>query len=357
VNNLDMRRLEELIPMAEQRDLRILAQGGGWASLYYVARQGTLEQRNKLFEGLLAPNARKLVPQWHGRWGLLAWSLVEEIGVDHVKEISPYYALMRELDPTHESLVLHNSHAACVEDTALNRNPVSFHDTYPFFTDCRSGPCTTARSLAYYKKRLESFAATARERGIPMWVMMQAYGCPVTFDPDPPHFGYGDGCLVPTEAHLRVQVWLALAYGAKGLWWYPNRTGIPEGTAPLRNDWTSTFVWTEIGRIHAIVGRLADLLLKLETDREAKLAAVTGENLFVAWHRKREAAATGRFLIVVNEDLTEPRQVVVVPSDANHRAWDLTLGKPAEATTRVLQPGDGALFFVGPDTDRPQLGG
>jgi len=346
VNNLNMERLTELLPMAEARDMRILAQGGGWASLYYCAGLGTPAQRKQIYASTLVPNAKKVVPQWRGRWGLLAWSLVEEIRPEHVKEITPYYALMRELDPTHESLVLHNSYAACAEDTALNRNPVAFHDTYPFFIEPRSGPCSTARSLAYFKQRLAQFAATAKERGVPMWVMAQSYGEPVGFSPDPPYFGHRGGATPPTRAHLRVQAWLSLAYGAKGLWWYAYRVGSPVGISPISPDWKPTPLMDEIGCIHAKIARLSDLLLKLEPDANAKLAEVTGENLYVAWHKRANDANDARYLIVVNENLTEPRTITVRPLNSAHKVCDITSGESVERSSLTLQPGDGGLFLV-----------
>jgi hypothetical protein len=341
INNLNMARLAELVPMAEQRDMRILVQGGGWASLYYCAGLGTPAQRKQVYASTLVPNAKKIVPPWRGRWGLLAWSLVEEIHREHVKEITPYYALMRELDPTHESLVLHSVHAACVEDTALNRNPVAFQDCYPFFIEPHSGPCSTARSLAYFKQRLAQFAATAKERGVPMWMMAQAYGEPVGFDPGPPYFGHRGGVTPPTPAHLRVQAWLSLAYGAKGLWWYAYRVGSPVGVSPISPDWKLTPLWDEIGRIHGRIARLSDLLLKLEPAPDGKLAEVSGQNLYVAWHKRIGDASEARYLIVVNESLTEPRTVAIKPLNAAHQVRSIS----GDST---LQPGDGAVFLVTP---------
>ncbi|MBI5686151.1 MAG: hypothetical protein HZC54_13845 [Verrucomicrobia bacterium] len=348
INNLNMARLGELLPMAEARDMRLLAQGGGWASLYYCAGLGTPAQRKQVYASTLVPNAKKIVPPWRDRWGLLAWSLVEEINRDHVKEITPYYALMRELDPTHESLVLHNSHVACVEDMALNRNPVAFHDTYPFFIEPRSGPCSTSRSLAYFRQRLAQFAATAKERGVPMWVMAQSYGEPVGFDPDPPYFGHRGGVTPPTPAHLRVQAWLSLAYGAKGLWWYAYRVGLPVGISPISPDWKLTPLWNEIGRIHARISRLSGLLLKLEPAPDAKTAEVIGKNLYSAWRKRGGDASEARYLIVVNESLTEPRAVTVKPINIAHKVRDISSSQLEERSSLTLQPGDGAVFVVMP---------
>jgi hypothetical protein len=341
INNLNMARLAELVPMAEARDMRLLAQGGGWATLYYCAGLGTPTQRKQVYANTLVPNARKIVPPWRGRWGLLAWSLTEEINREHVKEIVPYYALMRELDPTHESLVLHNSHVACVEDTTLNRNPVAFHDTYPFFIEPRSGPCSTARSLAYFKQRLAQFATTAKERSVPMWIMAQAYGEPVGFSLEPPCFGHCGGVTPPTPAHLRVQAWLSVAYGAKGLWWYAYRVGSPTGVSPISPDWKLTPLWEELGRIHARIAGISDVLLKLEPAPDAKLAEVSGQNLHVAWHKRAGDAGGARYLVVVNENLTEPRAVTVRPLNATHKIRSIS----GDST---LLPGDGAVFLVTP---------
>jgi len=144
---------------------------------------------------------------------------------------------------------------------------------------------------------------------------------------------------------------LALAYGAKGLWWYPNRTTHAESIAPINADWNPTPIWDEIGKLHAAVEKVSGLLLRLDPDPSAKLAEVSGEGIFAAWHKRREGSVAGRYVVVVNESLREPREALVQALDAAHRAWDITSGKTVEAKSTVLEPGGGALFFVGPERE------
>jgi hypothetical protein len=174
-----------------------------------------------------------------------------------------------------------------------------------------------------------------------MWIMAQAYGEPVGFSLEPPCFGHCGGVTPPTPAHLRVQAWLSVAYGAKGLWWYAYRVGSPTGVSPISPDWKLTPLWEELGRIHARIAGISDVLLKLEPAPDAKLAEVSGQNLHVAWHKRAGDAGGARYLVVVNENLTEPRAVTVRPLNATHKIRSIS----GDST---LLPGDGAVFLVTP---------
>lgn len=345
VNNLDVKRLPELLSLAEQRNVRVLAQGGGWESLYYSAR-GSVEEQKKRYEELLAPTARKIIPQFSNRWGMLGWSLTEEITPPSVRELSPYYDLMRRLDTTHEPLILHNRPDACKEDVVINHAPVVYFDIYPFFIDGRSGPCTAKSSLKYYHARLEAYAKIAQDGRVPMWVMMQAFGEPPQFNPDPPFFGYHGGRPVPTAPELSVQVWLALAYGAKGLWFYPYRDRRADATGPLRSDWKSTDIWNQIESLYRNVSQISGVLLSLEPDPNPPKATIDGQNIFAAWHRVKGSDSPDRYLVIANENLEGPERVRITPLGSNERVLDWTNGKPIESNSKTMKPGEGALFLL-----------
>lgn len=349
VNNINVQRLEELIPLAERMGVRIIPQGDSFRNLFYVTRKDGLksEHRRQQFRETLVPIARKVVPHWRNRWGILSWALTEEVSPEVVAELSSYYALMRTLDGTHPPLILHNNPAAAAKDAAVNRAAVVFCDIYPFFIDCRSGPCTTERSLHYFRARLASYAAIARSSKVPLWVMMQAYGEPPEFDPEPPHFGHRGGRDVPTAAQLSVQMWLALSYGAKGLWWYGYHVGKASATAAKRHNWESTPIWDEIGKLHARVEKISSLLLRLEPATSPAVADVAGDGLHSTWHKVLDNPSE-HYVIVVNQSLESSREVSIAPFSQGWRISEIVGNEPQDYHPRLLAPGEGAIFRLEP---------
>jgi len=161
--------------------------------------------------------APERVPRFRGRPGLLAWSLTEEIGPELSRELSPYYGLVRELDPEHPPTVLHNNLEAAKVDLATNRPLVVTHDFYPFFWSPRSGPSNPRRSIAMYRSRIAAYYKACREHGASLWMMPQAWGAEETAPLDPPNYGYRQGMRTPEPGEIKLQGWVAVAEGATGL--------------------------------------------------------------------------------------------------------------------------------------------
>jgi uridine kinase len=95
-----------------------------------------------------------------------------QAGMD-LDDIADYYALVRELDPTHPPTVLHNSSTSAARDFEVNRPVVVTYDFYPFFWNPRSGPSTPQRSLRMLRQRIDKFYVPARKAGASLWLMPQ----------------------------------------------------------------------------------------------------------------------------------------------------------------------------------------
>jgi hypothetical protein len=119
-------------------------------------------------------------------------------------------------------------------------------DYYPHFkpdADGRDGYCGNLEVM-----RQESLKA-----GIPFWNFFNTM----------PFGDHSD----PTEAQLRWQVFMSLAYGAKGIlyfcYWTPQSPEFPKGGAILRADGTKTHHYEEAKRINAVVRNYGPTLMQL----------------------------------------------------------------------------------------------
>ena len=100
---------------------------------------------------------------------------------------------------------------------------------------------------------LELVRKVALEKGIPFWACLQAVA----------HFGY----LEPSDATLHLQVWSALAYGARGIEYFtyftPQRGNYRLGAIDTFGQRTAT--WDALRRVNGELAALAPLLLQLRS--------------------------------------------------------------------------------------------
>jgi hypothetical protein len=104
----------------------------------------------------------------------------------------------------------------------------------------------------YYLRNLEVMRKYSLERNIPFW----------NFFNTQMHGGHTD----PTEAQLRWQVYMSLAYGAKGVlyfcYWTPS-PGFGKYSSLITPDGRKTRHYYQAQRINAALGRLAPVLMDL----------------------------------------------------------------------------------------------
>lgn len=356
VNNLDMDYLKELVPLGERRGIRILPQGAGWGSLYYNHHANyTAEQRGEHYKNELVPAAKRIIPKYSNRWGLLGWMLCEEIRPVIVDEISEYYKLARKLDPNHPSLVYHNNLESLRKDIELNGCPIVFYGSYPFFVDARQGPSNFSASLKYFKGRLAKGSALAQEYDLPFWMCLQSVGWPMKFKPEPPHIGWTWGFRNPTEVMMRVQAWLSIAHGVTGFVWFPYATNYPDnqpdGIAPFvyYTTWRKTPVLDYLGRVHKPIVRVAPILLKLKLQKKAPpRISLKGKNLYVGWFKFRKNKYPGYFVVPVNQSESESCEVTFNNIPRGSVVYDLVAGEGGNGKSITLAPGEGRLIYIGP---------
>jgi len=299
---------------------------------------------------VILPKARQWVPQFRGRAGLLAWSLTEEIGPELSRELSPYYQLVRELDPGHPPTVLHNNLGAAKVDLETNRPAVITHDFYPFFWSPRSGPSNPRRSIAMYRGRIAGYYKACRQHGASLWMMPQAWGAEETAPLDPPNYGYRQGMRTPKPGEIKLQGWVAVAEGATGLMYYAAVAGRPGEHHLWDLGWAETDNTRAAGELFARVGRVAPLLCRLERDYGESGFVESGNPQVLAHSFVKRPGYPGdaRYVVLASLNGFGPETfALTVP--AGQRVYDMVTRRDVtgQLAQWTLQAGEGTLLLVG----------
>ena len=198
----------------------------------------------------------------------------------------------------------------------------------------------------------------ALEKGLPFWACLQAVA----------HFGY----LEPTDATLHLQVWSALAYGARGIEYFtyftPQRGNYRLGAIDAYGHRTAT--WDALRRVNGELAALAPLLLQLRSTAvyHFPTAPLHGRPLSASTLLRRVDMAKDedgfvppyvqpRFLV---GELRDPRgrdYLMIVNKDLAHSfRFELAFQRPVRATFRI-NPYTGAEEPMGFEQDWIAPGG
>lgn len=353
ISNGWLEGLERVLPLAEAHGIRLVYQGTSDGALYYL-HLPTAEARKGSLEKVILPQAKEWVPKFRERWGLLAWSLTEEIGPELSTELGPWYRLVRELDAGHPPTVLHNNLAAAEADLAQNRPLVVTHDFYPFFWSPRSGPSSPARSIAAYRGHVSGYYQACRRHGASLWMMPQSWGQEETAPLDPPNYGYRTGMRTPEPGEIKLQGWLSVAEGATGVMFYATLATDSGEHQLWDKDWTETANTRAAGELFARLRRVAPLLCRLERDyKEAGFVATTNPQVVAHTLAKRPGyEGKARYVVLASLDGFGPQQFdLKVESKA--KIYDLVARQ--EVTGKLggltLAAGEGTVLLVGADED------
>lgn len=336
--NADM---DEVISLAEKADLRIYWQDQA-KMMYY-------RQRAKAPEEELASSmadARNRVPRFRDRWGLLCWGITEEITAADVPYVVRYHDLMKELDPSHPSLVTHCYLDVAQKEYEARKPEVVIFDLYPFhFETAGTGPGNSQASIAFFRTRLESYASLARASGVPFWAVVQAFGeVPRWNDADKPP--YSGGYPMPTPPQIQVQAWLSISHGAKGLFYFLYNYRDDTRLLGLRTaTWREHPNWKTIG---VLFGRLKPLLpLMLKWERTDETVAVATDS---AISLSGFSEGNRNYVVAVNLNLSETVETFIQPQDRSLSVFDVATGKEVKEKWPFFG-GDGNVFLVGTQAD------
>ncbi|HUT37565.1 MAG TPA: hypothetical protein VNE39_29060 [Planctomycetota bacterium] len=207
-------------------------------------------------------------------------------------------------------------------------------------------PITGNRLRAQWYENLEIIAKAARDAGKPFW----AFALSVA------HYSYP----VPTLAHLRLEVYSDLAYGAQGIqyftYWAPK--GAEWGLAPVANDGRRTAVYDLVKEMNRELRGLSGVFVGsrvLSVGHTGKPPAGTAAYApaapITALRTEGEGAVVSllardarRFLVIVNRDFNKPMPLQVAWQESAAVAAvakDGTLTRlSARKREATIQPGD-----------------
>ncbi|MFH0793381.1 MAG: hypothetical protein V2A74_05050, partial [bacterium] len=326
LRNLPVDRRTDALDAAEAAGIRVLLESDTVFPLVAESRgYGVVsaEETNSV--------VRELADLVAGRSGLLGFYLFDEPQERHVEALRLIEAELREAAP---GVAQFTTYARTPDPAVLDRAlaPAAvMYDDYPLGVDEGLGAKNPDDFVASYGPVL----ALARGRGVPFWPVVQA-------------FGLTEGLRNPTGSEVRVQVYLSLALGAKGVFYFLHESsGSLQGLLDL--DYERTEKWESVRGLNKELELLAGDLLELES--WDGFEATWGNSLPLFAGKFRDGA--GRpVLIVVNKDVSRPAEGEIgVTGIGAIRARELRGGRllpvKVEAGSRRLRvelgAGDGAV--------------
>lgn len=239
--------------------------------------------------------------------------------------------------------------------TKIVPTPILSFDHYPVI---QSGSAPAELRANWYEN-LELASAAAKRAGVPLWA----------FALSTHHFSYP----TPTLAHLRVQVFSDLAYGAQTIqyftYWQAGAANDPTFIdAPIMRDGKRTVAYDRVKQVNAEMQGLAPAFI----GSKIVAAGHIGQTIPQGTHRyeprspiasiKNESATVGalvsllekgdqRFLVLVNRDINKAGTYSIAFDDSKEAASvqrmekDGTLHAPAGRAIKIeLSPGDVAVL-------------
>lgn len=319
---------------------------------------------------------RKLAEALKDEPAVLGWYIRDEPPPEFLPEFRKCASVLAETAPGQPALCLFYR-LDSVADFASHQ-PLLLTDCYPFtymhdgtsvgpHFAIRNGPLALSRGMGQFNM----WGA----RGILEWMDMCR-----TVSGDLPHwitlqtFESGDGRQVrwrePTAAEMRLQTYMAVAGGAKGIQYFRYVTmtdayGHPH--PPVHGDGRS--VWEEIGRLGAELTPLGPLLLDAEVAEPltiiATLRPTPDPGTRIEVRRLRSTARPVDYLVAFNNDILQRSSAQIHLSRTflqDRRIYDLQRLQPVEIEEQpgavvfsvALPPGGGRIFAVASETDHSE---
>lgn len=198
----------------------------------------------------------------------------------------------------------------------------------------------------------QSKAAVAGQR---IWLVPQAFSL---------RKGQTVALREPQPEEMRLSVYSAIAAGAQGFLFfiYNDTASYLDGTLrPEEFDQTLVDPWGNPAPMHEELGRIARRLIPVMPALLGAAPISDGDSgLRVDGDRVVQGAfANGRgaFVVLANPSLSRPATVELAPSAAGARVYNLLERDVAEAqrSQLTLEPGAGAILFVGSEVEHDRL--
>ncbi len=309
---------------------------------------------------------------------LVGWVLSDEPLAEHLPRVETLRQKFRDLDPNRFTTAVTMWPQTPLVPTGTTL-PLVCMDLYPFFgPKDPNGPHTDNASKHFFRSKAAKMMDAIGDGPQGAWVMGQCFSDiwgPREYNAEGHLIGLPGAYLhwrAPTLAEIRWQVWETFRSGAKGFVCYtlapeapnPETASLPPkdvkwkevlakeatdlGPNALTNpDGSTTPQLEELGKVYAQLAPHGELLLRLKRSDEAFAEVVDGPASVEGFVEPESGA---RYLIVVNDNLHETREVVLRIDGAFVRAVNLTSDSEitvTENTTKLpLSAGGGALIRI-----------
>ena len=170
--------------------------------------------------------------------------------------------------------------------------------------------------------------ASVKPESVPLWIILQTHR-------------WGDGrsgsLREPTVEEVRLQTWLAVGEGAKGLFWFTYSS--QQGWRGLTDN---PPVYEEVTSLARRIVPLRRTLLDLR--RTSDLFQVSGpDNAYVSTLERSDASAT--YAVVANRNCDRPERFTISAGNRRGALRDLEAGQIFPLGTPIeIAPGDGRIF-------------
>lgn len=305
--------------------------------------------------------------KYRGKPGLFGYTIGDEPGSNSFDKISKIYHALEEADP--DSIPYVNlfpnyaplwalgtaDYASYVDQFSKKVHPkILSYDFYPI-VDEKSDGVLTYRT-AYYANQEDVREVSLRDE-IPSW----AFSLSVPHGPYP----------MPTEGHIRWQIFHNLAYGTKGIQYFTYETANDPNwnfkNAILDSNLKKTTSYYYVQKVNAEVEALGPILQKLvSTDvqmtgelhekckpftQNNEIADISGDSVLIGYF---DGPRDSRYLMLVNRSFNKDAKVRIKPapgivlSEICKKTGSLQ--SPMELTrdgySLEFKPGDGRLFQI-----------
>lgn len=342
----NLEEASRLIDLCEKKKIRVYLQG---SSNWFYSRRKNRESRIAFFKKIIKPYATKHMPLYKDRWGLLCWGLTEEIKPDVADDVKEYYQLVKELTPKHPGLIICNTVESGRKVVEIIKPKIMVCDRYPY-----NHGLSNEKSLELYETFIDSFYQFSRNCDANLWVMFQGFkgyflnewGEEVNWNR-----------RYPSASEMKLQAWLAVAHGAKGLFCfnYISRQRCAPGIKIMHglrgSGWKDTEQFIALGEVYGEIKVYIDLLLNLlkEKNVSAKI-----DNPMVELHQFKEDKFNRTYLIVVNiNTLSEESFFLSLRDKKRGTIYDLSTGNiiSDNSQKQSLLPGTGRIYLIGTEKD------
>ncbi len=140
----------------------------------------------------------------------------------------------------------------------------------------------------------------------PFWIVFQSFGDVVRYEDESWAFWRQ---VYPKE--IRLQVWISVMQGAKGLWYFLYESEYPGLMGLLDLSGQPTCRLQEVADINSEISSISNILLKLDVVEDAQVTVDKGE---VKMHVDKSKDTDNKYVIVTNTDYYNSQDIVVTVS-------------------------------------------